>query len=414
MKQSKLFTKTQKDNPKDEVSKNAILLTRAGFVHKEMAGVYSLLPLGLRVINKIKMIVDEEMQAIGSVEILMSSMQDKRVWEKTDRWSDEKVDVWFKSKLQSGTEVGFGWSHEEPITEMISKHISSYKDLPIFVHQFQNKLRNEVRAKSGIMRGREFIMKDMYSYCTSEESHIEFYNKSIAAYERVYERVGLGDITYVTSASGGVFTDMFSHEFQTLCEAGEDNIYVHTSKKLAVNEEVFTDETLNKLGETRENFEKKIAAEVGNIFTFGTEKTQQLGARYKNIDGSEEFAYLGSYGVGITRVMGVIAEVFSDEQGIIWPESVAPFTVHILSFDKDKEAEKLYNELNSLGIDVLFDDRDVSPGIKMKDSDLIGIPYRVIVTSKILENETYEVKKRTDKDSHILTKEALISILKNK
>ena len=414
MKQSKLFTKTQKDNPKDEVSKNAILLTRAGFVHKEMAGVYSLLPLGLRVINKIKMIVDEEMQAIGSVEILMSSMQDKRVWEKTDRWSDEKVDVWFKSKLQSGTEVGFGWSHEEPITEMISKHISSYKDLPIFVHQFQNKLRNEVRAKSGIMRGREFIMKDMYSYCTSEESHIEFYNKSIAAYERVYERVGLGDITYVTSASGGVFTDMFSHEFQTLCEAGEDNIYVHTSKKLAVNEEVFTDETLNKLGETRENFEKKIAAEVGNIFTFGTEKTQQLGARYKNIDGSEEFAYLGSYGVGITRVMGVIAEVFSDEQGIIWPESVAPFTVHILSFDKDKEAQKLYNELNSLGIDVLFDDRDVSPGIKMKDSDLIGIPYRVIVTSKILENETYEVKKRTDKDSHILTKEALISILKNK
>jgi prolyl-tRNA synthetase len=351
------------------------------------------------------------MQAIGSVEILMSTLQEKTVWEKTDRWDDEKVDVWFKSKLQSGTEVGFGWSHEEPITEMIAKHISSYKDLPIYVHQFQNKLRNEVRAKSGIMRGREFIMKDMYSYCTSEQEHMDFYNKSIEAYNKVYERVGLGDITYVTSASGGVFTDKFSHEFQTICEAGEDTIYVHKTKKLAINEEVFTDETVLKLGETKDQFEAKTAAEVGNIFTFGTEKTEQLQAKYKNSEGKEEFAYLGSYGVGITRVMGVIAEVFSDERGIIWPESVAPFKVHILSFGADAEAKELYDILTQKGIEVLLDDRDERPGGKLADADLIGIPYRVIVSPKALEAGGYEVKKRVDSEAHLLDKETLFSIL---
>jgi prolyl-tRNA synthetase len=414
MKQSLLFTKTSKDTPKDEVSKNAILLMRGGFVHKEMAGVYSYLPLGLRVIHKIKKIVGEEMEKIGSSEILMSSLQEKAIWEKTNRWDDEQVDIWFKSKLQNGTEVGFGWSHEEPITAMIVRHLSSYKDLPILVHQFQNKLRNEVRAKSGVMRGREFIMKDMYSYAQTEKDHMEFYNKAITAYENVYERVGLGELTYVTSASGGVFTDKFSHEFQTLCEAGEDTIYVHNSKKMAINEEVFSEETLETLGEVKESFTPRTAAEVGNIFTFGTDKTKQFGASFKTSDGLEEYAYLGSYGVGISRLMGVIAEVFSDDKGIIWPESVAPYQVHLISLNSDESATELYQKLQSKGIEVLFDDRDVGAGIKLADADLIGIPYRVIVSKKAQEAGGVEVKKRVDQTSHILTIDALMSILLSK
>ncbi|MEN9852526.1 MAG: hypothetical protein RI996_469 [Candidatus Parcubacteria bacterium] len=414
MKQSLLFTKTSKDTPKDEVSKNAILLMRAGFVHKEMAGVYSYLPLGHRVIQNIKKIVAEEMEAIGSVELLMSSLQEKVVWEKTNRWDDEQVDIWFKSKLQNGTEIGFGWSHEEPITAMVAKHLSSYKDLPILVHQFQNKLRNEVRAKSGVMRGREFIMKDMYSYAANEKDHMDFYEAATQAYTKVFTRLGLGDITYVTSASGGVFTNKFSHEFQTLCEAGEDTIYVHDSKKLAINEEVFTDETLSALGEVRESFNPRTAAEVGNIFTFGTDKTEVFGARFKNTDGVEEYAYLGSYGIGISRVMGVIAEVCSDDKGIIWPESVAPFQVHILSLGSDTEATELYTEMKKAGIDVLFDDRDIGAGSKLADADLIGIPYRVIVSKKAFDAGGYEVKKRIDSQSHVLNKDTLMSILISK
>ena len=264
------------------------------------------------------------------------------------------------------------------------------------------------------MRGREFIMKDMYSYSIDEASHMSFYNKTIDAYNAVYERLGLGDITYVTSASGGVFTDKFSHEFQTICDAGEDIIYVHKNKKLAINEEVWSDDTLSKMGELPENFIKHTAAEVGNIFSFGTDKTEQLGTTFKNEAGKEVAAYLGSYGIGITRTMGVLVEVFSDEKGIIWPESVAPFMVHIVSFDADLEALELYDTMTQAGIEVLLDDRDTRPGSKLADADLIGIPYRVIVSTKSLANGGYEVKKRKDSDAHLLTKEALMSILTNK
>lgn len=257
MKQSQLFTKTRKEAPADETSKNAQLLIKAGFINKELAGVYSYLPLGLRVIQKIKNIVNDEMNKLGSSEILMSTIQGKEIWEVTNRWDDKQVDVWFKSQLKSGNEIGFGWSHEEPITNMMKGHINSYNDLPRFVHQFQNKLRNEVRAKSGIMRCREFIMKDMYSYCATEKDHMDFYNKTTEAYLNVYKKVGLGDITFVTSASGGVFTDKFSHEFQTICDAGEDIIYVSKDNKVALNEEIFNDETLSKMGYKKKTLKQK-------------------------------------------------------------------------------------------------------------------------------------------------------------
>jgi prolyl-tRNA synthetase len=353
MRQSQLFTKTRKEAPSDETSKNAELLIRAGFIHKEMAGVYSLLPLGLSVINKIKGIISEEMNLIGSEEILMSTLQNKEIWEMTDRWDDEKVDIWFKSELKNGNKIGFGWSHEEPITNMMKYHVTSYHDLPRYVHQFQNKLRNETRAKSGIMRCREFIMKDMYSYALDEEQHMELYNKATDAYVRLYKRMGIGDITFITSATGGVFTDKFSHEFQTLCDAGEDIIYVHADGKTVLNEEIFNDETLRKMGMEKSDFEMKKAAEVGNIFTFGTSKSEQLGLFFTDKDGNKKPVFLGSYGVGVTRLMGVIAEIFADEKGLVWPKEVAPFTVHLVRLGDGeavvKFADDLYADIRKQG-----------------------------------------------------------------
>lgn len=413
MRQSQLFTKTRKEAPSDEVSKNAQLLIKGGFIHKEMAGVYSLLPLGFSVINKIKKIVSEEMMKLGSQEIIMSTLQTRDIWEKTDRWSDEKVDIWFKTELKNGNQIGLGWSHEEPITNMVKDHINSYKDLPVLVHQFQNKLRNESRAKSGVMRCREFIMKDMYSYSISEDQHMDFYNKTIDAYMSVYKRLGLGDITYVTSASGGVFTDKFSHEFQTLCEVGEDVIYVHKEKPVAVNEEIFNEEALAKLGYSADEFEMKKAAEVGNIFTFGTKKCEEMELYFMDQEGKKQAVFLGSYGIGITRLMGVITEIFSDEKGIIWPEAIAPFKVHLIQLGSvaDK-ATALYEKLTAQGIEVLLDDRDVSAGAKFADADLIGIPYRVVISDKSLEKGGLEFKKRNESDGNIITEEELLNLVK--
>lgn len=388
MRLSRNFVKTRKENVSNEVSKNAQLLIKAWYINKEMAWVYSLLPFGLIVLNKIKKIVNDEMAKLGSQEIIMSSLQPKEVREKTDRWSDEKVDIWFKSKLKNGTEIGFGWSHEEPITEMVRAHIGSYKDLPVYVHQFQNKLRNETRAKSGIMRCREFIMKDMYSYAISEEEHMQFYNKTIDAYMNVYKAVGLGDITYVTSASGWVFTDKFSHEFQTLCEAWEDNIYVHKDWKLAMNEEIFDDQTLSKMWVKKEDFELKKAAEVGNIFTFGTKKCEDMDLYFVDRDWKKKWVYLGSYGIWVTRLMWVIVEVFSDEKGIKWPENVAPYKYVVVGiWEKWKSAaEDIYAYLTDKWEEVVIDDRDESTGFKLKDADLIGYPYQIVVSEKTLEN----------------------------
>ncbi|KND47857.1 MAG: prolyl-tRNA synthetase [Parcubacteria bacterium C7867-006] len=415
MRQSQLFTKTRKEAPADETSKNAQFLIRAGFINKEMAGVYTLLPLGFSVVNKIKKIVNEEMNALGSQEILMSTIQPKEVWEVTDRWDSEKVDVWFKSILKNGTEIGFGWSHEEPITNMLKSHISSYVDLPVYVHQFQTKLRNEERAKSGVMRGREFVMKDMYSYARDEKEHMDFYNKTIDSYKRVFDRLGLGNATYVTTASGGVFSDKFSHEFQTICEAGEDNIYVHKDGKMALNEEVFNDKTLLDLGVSKEDFEFKKAAEIGNIFTFGTKKCEEIGLYFTDKDGNKKPVYLGSYGIGITRVMGVIAEVFSDNKGLVWPKEVSPFNVHLVRLGNSDAslafADRLYTELESKGVEVLYDDRDLRPGEKFADSDLIGIPVRFVVSDKTVAENKIEVKYRTSAEAELLSETDALKIL---
>lgn len=416
MRMSQLFTKTKKQLPADETARNAQLLIQAGYIYKEMAGVYAYLPLGLRVVENIKQIVREEMNSIGGQELIMTGLQRKDLWEKTDRWDDEKVDVWFKSQLKNGAEVGFGWSHEEQITEMMRHYIASYRDLPAYVYQFQTKLRNELRSKSGIMRGREFVMKDMYSYTVDEQAHKEFYNATIDAYMRVFERVGLGDDTYVTLASGGAFTDNFSHEFQTISEAGEDVIYLNKEKGLAINEEDYTDAALKEIGVSKDELTKHKAAEVGNIFSFGGSKSEELGLYFTDEDGKKKPVILGSYGIGITRLMGVLVEHFSDDRGIVWPEVVAPFQSYLAVVGDDASviaaADELYESLTAENVSVLYDDRIERPGKKFADADLIGLPWRVVVSGKTVESGEHEICARsTDNKPESMTKDALISKL---
>jgi prolyl-tRNA synthetase len=340
----------------------------------------------------------------------MSSLQPKELWESTGRWDDEVVDVWFKSKLKSGTEVGFGWSHEEPITKMMKRFLISYRDFPAYAYQFQTKLRNELRAKSGIMRGREFVMKDLYSYDTDEKRHLAFYDSVKVAYMNVFKRLGLGDITFITFAAGGAFTK-FSHEFQTITDAGEDYIYVNREKGVAINEEVFNDEVLAELGVSKSEMVKVKSAEVGNIFNFGTAKCDDMNFFVTDEQGEQVSIYLGSYGIGVTRLMGVVAEHFADERGMVWPESIAPFRVHLLVLGLESTvcstADKIYDDLVSQNIEVLFDDRDLRAGEKFADSDLLGIPWRVVVSEKSLASGGVEIKKRNSTESEIIKIEEL-------
>lgn len=412
MRLSTLFTKTSKTSPKNEESKNADLLVRAGYVYKEMSGAYVYLPLGLRVLNKIIQIIREEMNAIGGQELFMTALQNKDVWEATERWSDEVVDDWFKTKLKNETELGLGFTHEEPITKMMTQYINSYKDLPFSAYQFQTKFRNELRAKSGIMRGREFIMKDLYSFSRSREEHEKFYEEAKNAYHKIFERVGLGDKTFLTFASGGSFSK-FSHEFQTLCEAGEDEVYLDSASKIAVNQEVYSPEVLKELDLKEENLEKVKAAEVGNIFTLGTKFSDAFSLEFTDEDGVQKPVFMGSYGIGPGRTMGVVVEAFADEKGLIWPESIAPAQVHIVSIGEQgaKQAQELYNKLLENGVEVIFDDRDQSPGQKLADADLLGVPCRVVASNRTAAEGEFEFKKRTSDDSQLLTYDQLLEQL---
>lgn len=389
MKQGKLFTKTRREIPSDESFLSAQLLIRAGFIHKELSGVYSLLPLGKRVMDNLQNIVDLEMKELGSNEVHMSALQDPEIWKKTNRWADENVDVWFKTKLKNETEIGLAITHEEPITRMLKDHINSYKDLPVFVHQFQTKFRNELRAKSGMMRGREFLMKDMYSFCIDPETQADFYEKAKESYIRIFNKLGIGDKTFLTKASGGSFSE-FSDEFQTVCDAGEDLIYLDQEKNLAINKEIYNDEIISKLDLNKESLKELKTVEVGNIFNLGNKFSESLELKVNDENGKPVNLFMGSYGIGISRLMGVIAENLSDEKGLNWPESVAPFKVHIISIGDNQDVlnagEDLYKKLSEKNIDVLFDDRDISAGQKFGDADLIGIPHRIIISNKTLEN----------------------------
>jgi prolyl-tRNA synthetase len=414
MRRSQLFIKTRHEAPADEEARNAQLLIRAGYIHKEMAGVYSYLTLGKKVIDNISNIIREEMDAVGGNEVLMSTLQNKDIWEATGRWDDKKVDNWFKTKLANGTEVGIGLSHEEPITNALKQFVNSYKDLPVYPYQIQNKFRNELRAKSGLMRGREFLMKDLYSYSRSEEEHKEFYEKVADAYLKVYSRLGLGDVTYRTFASGGIFSE-FSDEFQTLSHVGEDTIYLDQDKRIGVNKEVYTDEILTKLGLDKSKLVEKKAVEVGNIFPLGSKYADDLGLQFADENGDKKPIVMGCYGIGVSRLMGLLAEHFADDKGLVWPGNVAPFSVYLARLGNSaeivKNADELYSRLTGSGISVLYDDRDERAGAMLKDADLMGIPTRLVISEKTLAQSSAELKERTKDQIQLIPIDKVVNLL---
>lgn len=408
MKFSQSFTRTLKEAPADETAVNAQLLIRGGFISKVMAGVYEYMPFGWRVLEKINNIIREEMNSVGGQELYMSVFQNKETWQATGRWESAK-EVMYQFKDSNGKEYGLSFTHEEPLTAVARRFINSYKDLPKAVYQIQTKFRNEARAKSGLLRGREFLMKDLYSFHTTQEDLDSYYEKVADAYTRIFERVGVKAIR--TFASGGLFSK-FSDEFQVVAEIGEDVIYVNEKENRAVNKEINTDEVLQGLGWDKKSLVEKPAIEVGNIFKLGTKFSEPLGLTYTDAEGVSRPVVMASYGIGPGRVMGTVVEVSHDGQGMIWPEAIAPFKVHLISLNKNTEAEEIYNNLQSSSIEVIYDDReDKSAGEKFADADLIGCPWRLVVSGR-MEADEVEIKKRSEKESRIIKISELLDILK--
>ncbi len=410
MKQSKLFGHTQKQSPKDEVSTNAQLLVRAGFVDKVGAGIYSYLPLGVRVLVKISEHVRNAMNAVGGQELLMPALHPKEYWVATGRW--DIFDVLYRLKASEDREYALGPTHEEILTPLASKFISSYRELPLSLYQIQTKFRDEPRAKSGLMRGREFLMKDMYSFHSTLEDLNRYYETVKEAYQKLYNNMGL--IAYRTEASGGTFSK-YSHEFQVLTSAGEDTIYYCSECHYARNGEI-----IGELGEEKrcasckKPLEQGLASEVGNIFNLGTKFSEKFGLTFRNEKGETSPVIMGCYGIGVSRLMGVMVEVFHDDRGIIWPESVAPFRVHLIILGNETDvitkSERLYQVLLQHNVEVLYDDRDVSAGVKLKDADLIGIPVRLVVSEKT--GDKVEWKRRNEEKAELISTEECFDRLK--
>lgn len=418
MKQSKLFTKTLKEAPKDEASINAKLLIRAGFIDKLMAGVYSILPLGWRVMKKIENIIREEMEVINGQEIFMPALQPKENWEKTGRWG--AYDAIYRLKADD-KEYGLGPTHEEVIVPLLKSFVSSYRDLPLYAFQIQNKFRKELRAKAGLLRGREFLMKDLYSFHIDENDLDNYYEIVKKSYFKIFEKCGIGEKTFLTFASGGTFSK-YSHEFQTLTDAGEDIIYICEKCKIAVNKEII-EEVKNSCPECGNNdLKAEKAVEVGNIFKLMTKFSEPFNLEVLDEKGNKKKVIMGCYGIGLQRLMGAIVEINNDEKGIIWPEEVAPFAAHLIALPaKDektaikikKACEKIYDDLTKSGVEVLYDDReDKSAGEKFAEADLIGIPNRIVVSEKTMEKECAEIKKRNEDGIELIKTDDIISKFK--
>lgn len=414
MRQSALFTKTERSFPKDETAANARFLERAGFVYKNSAGVYSYLPLGWRVIQKISQIVREEMDAIGGQEMLMAALHDKKYLTATGRWD---VDVVFK--VISGGEknplFNISWTHEEVMTEIASKYISSYKDLPFAAYQIQTKFRREPRAKSGLLRTREFIMKDLYSFHAAEADFQKYYEIVKDAYLKVFKRCGLK--AFCALAGGGDFTANYTHEFQVLSPVGEDTIYLCKKCGYAENKEVSKLKAGGKCPahppdgqECGGKISEEKSIEVGNIFPLGTKYSEAFGLKFLDRAGEKKFVVMGSYGIGVSRLMAAIVEVHNDEKGIIWPESVAPFAAHLLELN-GADGGKVCDYLQKNGIDVLYDDRQVSAGEKLVEADLIGLPARLVVSPQT--GDKIEVKMRNSAETKLVSQKDLVKFLKS-
>lgn len=415
MKYSQLFAKTLKSAPANADTINHKLLVQAGFVRQVMAGVYSYLPLGHRVLNKISQIVREEMDAIGGQEVLMPIMHPSSLWKQTGAW--DKADVLFKIKSRTDKEYALAMSNEETVTPLAKEFIHSYKDLPLSIYHIQWKFRDELRSKAGILRGREFLMKDLYSWHATQADFDKFYEEAKQAYLRVFQRLGL--VAKVTEASGGAFTEKLSYEFEVLSDAGEARILYCDACDYCVNiDDISTyheGDDCPRCG--KDKLKPAKAAEVGNVFDLGQKYTKAFDLTIANAEGEKIYPIMGCYGIGISRTMGVLVEKFHDERGILWPVSVAPFTVHLASLAGKNEAVKakanqVYTELESAGIEVLFDDRDdVGAGAKLADADLIGCPIRLVVSEKA--GDKVEMKKRDGEKTELVTLDLLIKAVKD-
>ncbi len=412
MKMTRMGVRPEKTPPKDAEAVNQKLLIQAGFIHQEMAGVYSFLPLGLKVITKIENIVRKHMDEIGS-ELLMPALSPKENWRTTGRL--ETIDVLFKasaansvSLAKSDAEYILCPTHEDVVTPLVQGYNMSYKDLPVAVYQIQTKFRNEPRAKSGLLRCREFRMKDLYSFHATEADWKKYYEESKNVYMDIYNEIGIGKDTMIALASGGDFTKEFSHEFQTRCENGEDTIYLDKTTGIAYNKEVKPDGADNN-----PNFEIFSASEVGNIFPLGTKFTKAFGYEYTDKDGIKKPVIMSSYGIGISRLMGVLVEKFHDDKGIIWPKNVAPFLVNLIDIQQPEEAKKIYERLQKEGVECLWDDRDMNPGGKFADAELIGCPIRVLVSQRSLDSGGVELKLRNETESKVVSIEKMIEYVKN-
>ncbi|MFH0906671.1 MAG: aminoacyl--tRNA ligase-related protein [bacterium] len=418
MKQSKLFTKTTKQAPKDEKSINAKLLIRGGFIHKVMAGVYDYLPLGLRVHNKIKNIIREEMNNINGQEIFMTVLQSKTLWQETDRWDNGiGKEVMYKCKDESGKEIGLGPTHEESITEIIRQFVRSYEDLPLAIYQIQTKFRKELRSKSGLLRGREFSMKDLYSFHQSKEDFKKYYEVAKEAYTKIFKRCGLE--TIITEASGGDFTKEYTHEFQVLSSDGEDEIIYCPNSDFSQNKEIVKVKAGDKCPKCDGILKQGNSIEVGNIFPLGIKYSQAMNANFVDKAGKSNPIIMGCYGIGLSRTMGAIVEIYNDDKGIIWPESIAPYQVHLLCLNKDekvkKTADEIYSKMDNDKIEVLYDDRDdKSAGEKFADADLIGIPNRLVVSEKTLIEDSVELKKRNSEETELIKRDNIASIVNSR
>ena len=399
---SKLFGKSLRDAPTGETSKNAKFLIKGGFVTKHMAGVYNLLPLGLRVVSKISNIIREEINSIDGQEVFMTVLQPKELWDETGRW-DKLKGAMYQMKDSSGKDVGLGFTHEEPMISTARARAKSYKDLPIYLYQIQTKFRDEPRPRSGLIRGREFMMKDLYSFTSSKEELDKYYEVVAESYKKIYDRIGLD--TVYTEAAGGVFTNENTHEFQVLTETGEDTVFVCENGDFAENKEIATVKDGDKCPKDAGKILEKRAVEVGNIFRFGDAMSKKMDFEVKDRDGKDVPVFLGSYGIGITRSMATIVEVHSDEKGIIWPESVAPYQVHLINIGDGKikeKTDKIFEKLIASGVEVLYDDREVGPGVKLSDADLVGLPERYVVSEKTLNEDSIEVKKRSERETKLV------------
>ncbi len=402
MQYSKLFGKTTRNISEGEVSTNAQLLTKGGFIHKVASGVYTILPLGQRVLSKISHIVREEMNSAGGQEITMPVLQPKENWEKTGRW--DAFDILYKVKDSSGKEMSLGPTHEEIVTPLVKGYLNSYKQLPIYLYQIQTKFRDEPRAKSGLLRGKEFLMKDLYSFHSDEKDLEDYYEKMKKVYLKTFDRLGLKAIE--TEASGGSFSK-FSHEYQVITENGEDEIIYCSGGDFSQNTEIATVAEGKMCDLGHGPLEKVKTIEVGNIFKLNTKFSDSFDLKYKNSDGKELPVYMGCYGIGITRALAAIVEAMHDDKGIIWPESVAPYQYHLVNIGVEKEASEMYKKMVESGKEVLWDDRDESAGIKLGDADLIGIPTRIVISEKTIAQDSVELKKRNSEKAELIKIDSL-------